>query len=348
MVSFAVGHTHKPKEGRTPMRAIAITEFGGPEALGLMDMPLPEPGPGEVRVKLARAGVNYIDVYMRAGIYKKSDTYKTELPMRLGMEGGGTIDALGAGVEDWRVGQRVAYCLARGSYADHAVVPAWRLVALPDTVDMDRGVALMLQGMTAHYLTHSAYRLDPGDWCLIHAGAGGVGQLVVQLAKRRGAKVIATVGSPEKADIARARGADHTILYKDEDFRERVMAFTDGAGVSVAYDSVGKATLARSIRSLRRRGLCVNFGASSGVVDCVEPLELAEAGSVFFTRPHLADYTAGAEEIAQRAGDLFAALGDGTLDIAIDRHFPLAEAAQAHRVLEGRATRGKLLLDIAD
>lgn len=330
------------------MRAIAITEFGGPEALRMLDAPLPEPGPGEARVKLSRAGINYIDVYMRSGVYKKSDTYKTELPMRLGMEGGGTVDALGAGVEGLAVGQRVAYCLARGSYADYAVVPAWRLVALPDAIDMDRGVAAMLQGMTAHYLTHSAYPLGPGDWCLIHAGAGGVGQLLIQLAKRRGAKVIATVGTAEKAEIAKTRGADHAIVYTQEDFRERVMDITAGAGVSVAYDSVGKATVPRSIRALRRRGLCVNFGTSSGVVECVEPLELAEAGSVFFTRPHLADYTATAEEIAGRARDLFAALHDGSLDIAIDRHFPLEAAPEAHRAIEGRTTKGKLLLDIAD
>jgi len=329
------------------MRAVAVEAFGGSDALRILDLAVPEPGPGEVRVRLERAGVNYIDVYMRSGVYKKSDTYKTVLPLQLGMEGGGTVDALGEGVTGLKPGQRVAYCLSRGSYAEYAVVPAWRLVALPDDVPMDIGVALMLQGMTAHYLSHSAFTLKPGDWCLIHAAAGGVGQLLTQLAKRRGAQVIGTVGSPDKAEIARGRGADHTILYMQEDFRERVREITGGRGVDVAYDSVGKATVGRSIRSLRRRGLCVMFGTSSGVVDCIEPLELAEAGSVFFTRPHLADYTASAEEIAGRGHDLFAAWRDGGLQVAIDRTIPLSRIRQAHDIIEGRQTRGKLLIEIA-
>lgn len=329
------------------MRAVAVEAFGGSDALRILDLAVPEPGPGEVRVRLERAGVNYIDVYMRSGVYKKSDTYKTVLPLQLGMEGGGTVDALGEGVTGLKPGQRVAYCLSRGSYAEYAVVPAWRLVTLPDDVPMDIGVALMLQGMTAHYLSHSAFALKPGDWCLIHAAAGGVGQLLTQLAKRRGAMVIGTVGSPEKAEIAKERGADHTILYMQEDFRERVREITGGRGVDVAYDSVGKATVGRSIRSLRKRGLCVMYGTSSGVVDCIEPLELAEAGSVFFTRPHLADYTASAEEIAGRGRDLFAAWREGGLTVAIDRTIPLSRIRHAHDIIEGRQTRGKLLIEIA-
>jgi NADPH2:quinone reductase len=220
-------------------------------------------------------------------------------------------------------------------------------VRVPAGVKMDVATTLMLQGCTAHYLTHSAFALASGHTCLVHAGAGGVGQLLVQLAKRRGARVIATVGSPAKAEIAKARGADHCILYRDVDFREEVCRLTDGKGVDVVYDSVGKDTIHRSIRSLRRRGLCVMFGASSGQVACIEPLEIAEAGSVYFTRPHLADYMSGADEIAGRARDLFAAYTAGSLAVTIDRTLPLAEAREAHRIIEGRETRGKLLLQIA-
>lgn len=328
------------------MRAVGVKAFGGPEALEVIDVETPEPGPGEVRVALAYSGINFIDVYMRSGIYARSDTYKTPLPMVLGMEGAGTVEALGPGVSGLQVGDRVAYCIHRGSYADRAVVPAWRLVPVPDHVPLDVATALQLQGCTAHYLTHSAYPLKPGDVCLAHAGAGGVGQLLTQLAKARGATVIVTVGSAEKAETAQARGADHTILYREEDFRARVMEITEGRGVDVVYDSVGADTVPRSIRSLRRRGLCVMFGTSSGVVDCIEPLELAEAGSVFFTRPHLADYMADADEIRGRAETLFQAYFEGRLEVAIDRVFALEEARAAHEVIEARGTRGKLLLKI--
>ena len=330
------------------MKAILVRDFGGPEVLAPADCPAPRPGPGEISVRLAYAGVNYIDVYMRNGTYARSDTYRTPLPMVIGMEGSGVVAEAGPGVEDVRVGDRVAYCLARGSYAELAVVPAWRAVPVPASVPLAVAAALMLQGCTAHYLSHSAYPLKPGDVCLVHAGAGGVGQLLIQLAKARGATVIATAGSPDKAEIARARGADHAILYRETDFRGAVLDLTDGRGVDVVYDSVGQDTIRRSIRSLRRRGLCVLFGASSGTVASVEPLELAEAGSVFFTRPHLADYMASAEEVRARAGDLFRLLADGRLAVAIHREFALANAAEAHRELEGRGTRGKLLLRIAD
>ncbi len=328
------------------MRAVGVREFGSAEKLEIIPSDVPVPGPGEALVKLDAAGVNFIDVYMRSGIYKRSDTYKTPLPLMLGMEGGGTVAALGEGVADFRVGDRVAYCLSRGSYADYAAVPAWRLVPVPDEVPMEIAVAAMLQGSTAHYLTHSAFPLKPGDTCLVHAAAGGVGQLLTQLAKARGATVIATVGNAEKADIARSRGADHTILYREQDFRERVLHVTDGRGVDVVYDSVGKDTIARSIRSLRKRGTCILFGASSGVVEAIEPLELAEAGSVFFTRPHLADYMQNADEIRGRARDLFTAIRSGALSITIDQVFPLAETRTAHERLEARTTRGKILLGI--
>jgi NADPH2:quinone reductase len=329
------------------MQAIQIAAFGGPEKLQLSDIPVPKPAPGEVLVRIARAGINFIDVYMRSGIYARSDTYKTPLPMTLGMEGAGVVEAVGEGASDWSRGDRVAYCLARGSYAEYATVPAWRLVPVPDEVGFDQATALMLQGSTAHYLTHSAFRLEPGHVCLVHAGAGGVGQILIQLAKRRGAIVITTVGSAEKAEIARARGADHTVEYRREDFRDRVREITGGEGVHVAYDSVGRDTVHDSIRCVRRRGLCVLFGASSGVVPSIEPIELAEAGSIFFTRPHLADYMASADEIRGRATELFRAAAEGSLEAAIHTVLPLGNAARAHQIIEGGQTRGKILLAVS-
>jgi NADPH2:quinone reductase len=328
------------------MKAIAIEEFGGPEQLRLMDMPEPVPAAGEALVRLEYAGINFIDIYMRSGRYARSNTYQTPLPMTLGMEGGGTVAAVGAGVTGLKAGDRVAYCIVRGSYAPLAAVPAWRLVKVPDSVPMAAATALMLQGFTAHYLTHSAFALGPAHTCLVHAGAGGVGQLLIQLAKLRGATVLATVGSEDKAAIARARGADHVILYRQSDFRDETMKITGGKGVDVVYDSVGRDTIAKSIRSLKRRGLCVNYGGASGLVESIEPLELGEAGSVFFTRPHLADYLATPEEIAGRAADLFAAYATGGLAVTIDREYALADAADAHRHIEGGKTKGKLLLRI--
>ena len=328
------------------MKTISIPAFGGPEQLQLMELPQPLPAGGEALVKLDYAGINFIDIYMRSGHYARSQTYRTPLPMTIGMEGAGTVAELGAGVTDLNVGERVAYCIVRGSYAEYATVPAWRLVKVPREVPLDIATALMLQGCTAHYLSHSAFALGPGRSCLVHAAAGGVGQLLTQLAKLRGATVIATAGSREKAEIARSRGADHVILYRDTDFRAEVMKITGGQGVDVVYDAVGKDTIHQSIHSLKKRGVCVNYGGASGLVASVEPLELAEAGSVFFTRPHLADYIATADELRGRAADLFAHYASGTLNVAIDREFPLAQAAAAHRYLEGRNTKGKLLLRI--
>ena len=328
------------------MRAIGVHAFGEPEALEMLDAPVPEPGPGEVRVAVRLAGLNFIDVYMRSGAYKRSDTYQTPLPMVIGMEGMGTISALGEGVAGLSHGQRVAWCIHRGSYAEEAVVPAWKLVQVPDDIPDDVACALQLQGCTAHYLTHTAFALSDGHTCLIHAGAGGVGQLAIQLAKARGAKVITTVGSPDKAEIARVRGADHVVLYRDEDFHARVIEITKGRGVDVAYDAVGRETIDRSIASLARRGTIINYGGASGLVEAVSPLALAEAGSVFFTRPHLADYMTTADEIRGRADDLFTRHRDGNLTVTIDRVVPLAEAAAAHRALEARESRGKILLAI--
>ena len=328
------------------MKAVTIARFGGPDVLELSEVDKPAPQPGEALVELECAGVNFIDIYMRAGQYARSHTYKTPLPMTLGMEGGGVVAGLGEGVTDFAVGDRVAYCIVRGSYAQFASVPASRLVPVPANVPMPIATGLMLQGLTAHYLAHSAYALGPGKTCLIHAGAGGVGQLLIQLAKLRGATVIATVGSGEKAVIAGERGADHVILYRDVDFRDEVRRLTGGRGVDVVYDAVGRDTIARSIRSLARRGLCVNYGGASGLVASIEPLELAEAGSVYFTRPHLADYISSAAELRERAADLFAAYAAGILAVTIERELPLADAAEAHRWLEARHTKGKLLLDV--
>lgn len=329
------------------MRAIQVAEFGGPEALSAVETDAPDPGPGEALVAVEVAGVNYIDVYMRDGSYARSHTYRTPLPMTIGMEGCGRVVALGAGVEGVSPGDRVAWCLSRGSYAEFAAVPAWKLTRVPDDVPTEIATALMLQGCTAHYLSHSAFPLQPGQTCLIHAGAGGVGQLLVQLARRRGATVITTVGTPEKAEIARMRGADHTILYRAADFAEEVARITGGEGAHVVYDSVGRDTFRGSLRCLRRRGLLINFGASSGQADPVSVLDLAEAGSVFLTRPHLADYMADAAEIRSRTADLFSAWREGALHVEIDRELPLSDAAEAHRIIEGRRTRGKLLLRIS-
>jgi NADPH2:quinone reductase len=328
------------------MLAVSIRAFGGPEQLVYGDAPTPQPGRGEARVRLEYAGVNFIDIYMRSGHYARSQTYQTPLPMVIGMEGAGVVDALGPEAAGVAVGDRVAWCIVRGAYAQYATVPAWKLVRVPDDVPLPVATALMLQGFTAHYLTRSAYPLRPGDSCLVHAAAGGVGQLLVQLARQRGAMVIATVGSREKEAIARRCGADHVVLYREQDFREEVMRITGGAGVNVVYDSVGKDTIARSIRSLKRRGLCVNYGGASGLVASIEPLELGEAGSVFFTRPHLADYLSTPEELRGRATDLFEAWRSGSLQVTVDREYPLAQVAEAHRYLEGRNTKGKLLLRI--
>lgn len=328
------------------MKAIQVEKFGGPETLTLAELPVPRPGSGEVLVRLTYAGANYIDVYMRDGSYARSHTYQTPLPMTIGMEGAGSIEQLGAGVSDLAIGDTVAYCLARGSYAEFAVVPAWKLVRVPAGIDLEVATTVMLQGSTAHYLSRSAFPLKHGHSCLVHAGAGGVGQLLIQLAKRAGATVITTVGNEEKAELARKHGADHTILYRQSDFGDEVRRLTDGKGVDVVYDSVGRDTLPRSIRALKRRGMCISFGASSGQPEPVPLLELAEAGSVFITRPHLADYMASATEIRARAADLFGACINGSLRVTIDKVFPLAEVAMAHATIEGRATQGKLLLKV--
>jgi NADPH2:quinone reductase len=330
------------------MKAVTIADYGGVENLDYTDVETPKPGPGECLIRLEYSGVNFHDVYVREGFYKNSTTYPNKPPFVIGVEGAGAVAEVGSGVDGFQLGDTVAYCLIKGSYAEYAVVPADKLVKAPEDMPLEAVTGLMLQGQTAHYLTHSLYALQPGDSCLVHAGAGGVGQYLIQLAKIRGAVVLATVGSPEKAEVAKKRGADHVILYRNEDFQQVVMERTGGEGVNVVYDSVGKDTISRSIRSLKRRGVCANFGNASGGVGGIDPLELAEAGSVFFTRPHMADYMATPEERAWRATDLFSAYRENKLTVPIDHVFPLADAGEAHRTMEARKTTGKLLLRTAD
>ncbi len=321
------------------MRAIRVHEYGGPEVFKLEEITLPEPGGGEALVTVEAAGVNFIDVYHRTGLYPGA------LPFTPGMEAAGVVEAVGPGVYEVEVGDRVAYAMERGSYAERAVVPAWKLVRLPESLDAEAGAAAMLQGMTAHYLTRSTYPLAGGETALVHAAAGGVGLLLVQMAARIGATVIGTVSTEEKASLAREAGADAVILYTEGDFAEEALRLTDGRGVHVVYDSVGQATFDQSLACLRPRGLLALFGQSSGSVPPINPSVLATGGgSLFLTRPGLAHYAADRGELLERAGDVLHWVATGELRLRIDRTYPLSEAAEAHRALEGRQTAGKVLL----
>jgi NADPH2:quinone reductase len=320
------------------MKAIQVRARGGPEQLRLADLPVPEPGPHQARVRVHAIGVNFIDVYYRTGLYP------AQLPLVPGMEGAGTVDAVGAGVAEARVGDRVAWAGQMGSYAEYVLVDAWRLVPIPSNLDDRSAAALMLQGMTAHYLSHSTYRIEDGDWVLIHAGAGGVGLLLTQMAKSLGARVITTVSTDEKARLSREAGADHVVLYTQSDFAAETRRLTDGEGVAAVYDSVGKTTFDKSLDSLRVRGYMVLFGSSSGPVPPVDTQTLNAKGSLFLTRPTLRDYTRTRDELLSRAGAVMAAVASGTLKLRIEHTFALDEAERAHRELESRATTGKLLL----
>jgi NADPH2:quinone reductase len=320
------------------MRAIRPAETGGPEVLVLSELPTPEPGPGEALVRVEAAGVNFIDIYQRSG------QYPLPLPLPLGSEGAGTALAVGPGVADVKPGDRVAWASGPGSYATHVVIPAARLVPIPEGVDTRTAAAAMLQGMTAHYLVHATYPLKQGDTCLVHAAAGGVGLLLCQMASRAGATVIGTVSTDEKAARARAAGAHETILYTRDDFLAETRRITGGRGVPVVYDSVGRDTFAKSLDCLRPRGMMVLFGQSSGPVPPVDLQILAQKGSLFATRPKLGDYVATPEELRERAGAVLGAIRRGELTVRIDEAFPLAEAAEAHRKLGGRKTTGKVLL----
>ncbi|MEM7429634.1 MAG: quinone oxidoreductase [Pseudomonadota bacterium] len=328
------------------MKAVLIHRYGGPEEMVLEEVAAPEIGTQDALIRVEIAGINFIDVYMRNGLYSRSDTYAQSLPLGLGMEGAGVVEAVGRDVTNVALGDRVAWCIERGSYAELACVPAWKLVKVPDDVSSQTAAALQLQGSTAHYLTNSLFPLQAGQSCLIHAGAGGLGQILIQLARAKGARVFTTVGSAEKAGIARSAGADEVILYRETDFADVVLEKTGGEGVHVVYDSVGRDTIEGSFRAARRRGTVSNNGNASGPIGALDPLDLAEAGSLFFTRPHLADYIATAEERQWRAGELFDFHRRGKLNVSIDRTLLLSEAAEGHRLIEGRQTRGKLLLRV--
>jgi NADPH:quinone reductase len=320
------------------MRIIQVKEHGGPEKMELVDVPKPAPGPGQALVKIAASGVNFIDVYFRTGLYK------AELPITLGNEGAGTVESVGPDVTEVAPGDRVAYAMARGSYAEYAVVPAAQLVKIPAGVDFQQAAAAMLQGMTAHYLTHSTFPLKKGDACLVHAAAGGVGLLLVQMARRIGARVFGTVSTDAKAEVARGAGAQEIILYTRQDFETEVKRLTGGRGVDVVYDSVGATTFAKSLGCLRPRGLLALFGQSSGPVPPIDPNILNPKGSLFLTRPSLAHHCLTRDELLWRAGDVLGWVASGDLKLRVDHAYPLAEAAEAHRDLESRKTSGKLLL----
>jgi len=320
------------------MKAIRVHTLGGPEALRLEDVPQPAPGPGEVLVKVEAAGVNFIDVYQRTG------HYKVPVPFTLGQEAAGTVAAVGVGVAEPNVGDRVAYTAILGAYAEYAVVPADRVVRLPDGVSVRQGAAAMLQGLTAHYLATTTFPLKSGDACLVHAAAGGVGLLLCQIAKLRGARVLGTVSTREKAALAREAGADEVILYTEQDFETEVKRLTSGVGLQVIYDSVGKTTFEKGLNCLARRGMMVLYGQSSGPVGLLDPQVLNQKGSLFLTRPTIVHYIATRAELLARAGEVLGWIQRGTVKVRIDRELPLAQAAEAHRLLEARQTTGKVLL----
>lgn len=320
------------------MRAVLVNETGGPEVMKLVELPTAAPGEGEARVRVEAAGVNFIDVYHRSGLYPMP------LPVHLGSEGAGVVEAVGVGVTDVAVGDRVAWSSAPGSYATHVVARASALVRVPDGVDARLAAAVMLQGMTAHYLARDTYPLSSRDTCIVHAAAGGVGLLLAQLAKRAGARVVGVVSSDAKAEVALEAGCDHVVVSSRDDFEVAARRLTDGAGVDVVYDAVGAATWDKSLHSLKRRGTMVSYGNASGAVPPFAPLVLSQLGSLFLTRPKLADYVATRAELEARARDVLGLVASGGLDVRVHAALPLERAADAHRLLESRATTGKVLL----
>jgi NADPH2:quinone reductase len=320
------------------MRAVVVTEHGGPEVLAVEDREAPVPGPGQLLVRVGASGVNFVDTYQRIG------RYPIPTPFVLGSEGAGTVEAVGSAVSGITPGQRVAWSTALGSYAEQVLVPAEAAVPVPDGVSDELAAAAILQGMTAHYLTHSVYAVQPGDTVLVHAGAGGMGLLLTQIIKRRGGRVISTVSTEEKEKLSRGAGADEVIRYTEVDFVEEVRRFTDGVGVAVVYDGVGKTTFDGSMASLKTRGMLALYGAASGPVPPVDPMRLNAAGSIFLTRPTLAHYVATRDELLWRANDVLSWVSDGKLDVRIGHRYPLDQARRAHEDLEGRRTTGKLVL----
>ena len=320
------------------MKAVQINDFGGPEAMKYQDISDPVPGEGEAVVRIQAAGVNYTDVYSRAGINPGPP-----LPRTIGVEGAGVVAAVGSGVSEVAVGDEVVYCSVNGSYAEQALVPAWRLVKRPSGLDAKAGAAAMLQGMTAHYLCHATYPVQSGDRVIVHAGAGGMGLILTQMIKMLGGYVFTTVSTEEKAEMSRQAGADHVINYTKDDFAEVVKEATNGEGVRVVYDGVGKTTFDQSVSSLGRRGVMALYGAASGNPDPVDP-RIFSAGSKFLTRPGLGDYTVDRAELEKRAGDVLSWVASGQIKLHIGHELPLSDAPEAHRLLESRATTGKLLL----
>jgi len=320
------------------MKAIQIKQVGGPEAMELVDLPVPEPKANEAVVKLAASGVNFIDVYNREG------RYKVPLPFTLGQEGAGEVVSVGKAVKLVKNGDRVAWTSILGAYAEYAAVPADRLVPIPAGVSDQQAAATMLQGMTAHYLAYDSFPLKRGETALVHAAAGGVGLLLVQMAHNIGARVIATVSTEEKAKLAREAGADDVILYTQQDFESETKRLMDGKGVDVIYDSVGKTSFEKGLNLLRARGMMVLFGGSSGAVPPFDPITLTQKGSLYLTRPSLGAYIASREELTTRSAAVFSMIGAGNLKLRIEHTYPLADAQRAHRELEGRKTTGKLLL----
>jgi NADPH:quinone reductase len=320
------------------MKLIRVQEHGGPEVMKLEEGDRPTPGPGQALVKVEAAGVNFIDIYFRSG------AYKSNLPLTPGQEGAGVVEAVGPDVTDVKEGDRVGWAGVIGSYAQYQVIPAARLVPIPEGVGSEDAAAVLLQGMTAHYLSHSTYAINQGDTCLVHAAAGGVGQLLCQMAKMRGARVFGTVGSREKADIAREAGADEVILYEEEDFTARARELTGGKGVQVVYDMVGKSTFEGSLNSLAVRGMMALVGQASGAVPPFDPQQLNAKGGLYLTRPSMPHYTQNRDELLWRANDVLGWVGEGKLKLRIEDRIPLAEAPRAHELLAGRRTAGKLLL----
>ena len=322
------------------MKKIVVEQPGGSEQMKIVDAPVPEPGPKEALVAIAFSGVNFIDVYFRTGLYK------ADPPITLGSEASGTVEKVGSEVTDVAPGDRVVYTMVRGSYAEYAVVPVAQLVKVPDRVDLATAAALMLQGTTAHYLTHSTFPLSHGSTCLVHAAAGGTGGLIVQMAKHRGARVFGTVSTEEKAREVTDLGADEAIIYTQQDFETEVKRLTGGRGVDVVYDSVGKSTFDKSLNVIRPRGTMALFGQSSGSVAPVDPAVLNARGSLFLTRPNLAHHLLTREELLWRVGDVMGFVASGVVKVRVSRVYPLSEAADAHRDLESRKTSGKLLLQV--
>jgi NADPH2:quinone reductase len=321
------------------MRAIVVEKPGGPEALQLREIEIRNPAAGEARIRVEYSGINFIDVYHREG------RYPLPLPFVPGSEGAGVVEAVGEGVGGVTVGQRVAWASSIGSYGELAVVPAFKLVPLPDEISFADAAAAMLQGMTAHYLVHSTWPLKRGETALVHAAAGGVGLLLLQMARRIGARVIGTVSTAEKEALAREAGADEVIRYTETDFESEVKRFTDGKGVDVVYDSVGRTTFSKGLNVLRPRGMMVLFGASSGAVEPFDPISLMK-GSLYVTRPTLGHYTQTREELLERAGSVLRTVASGELKLRVEHVYEMAEAEQAHRDLEGRKTTGKQLIRI--